>query len=108
MERAAECGRNSRARVAQASRRRARRDRPPVAALRARRKFLRFFPRAFRDETYFEYERGYKWAAHQRFEAELARESFRALSADGRFRDIADRAVRIESQTNLLFSFEKM
>jgi hypothetical protein len=33
-------------------------------AARARRKFLRFFPGGFADETYVDWERGYKWAAH--------------------------------------------
>lgn len=34
-------------------------------ALRCRRKFLRFFPAGFRDETYIDWERGYKWTAHE-------------------------------------------
>lgn len=31
------------------------------AATRCRRKFHRFFPGGFRDETYIDWERGYKW-----------------------------------------------
>ena len=77
-------------------------------ALRCRRKFLRFFPGGFRDETYVDWERGYKWTAHERWTAALAPQKFRALLLAGRFAEIADHAVRIESRTNLLFSFEKM
>jgi hypothetical protein len=77
-------------------------------ALRCRRKFLRFFPGGFRDETYIDWERGYKWAAHEQWDQQLDRKSFRTLLRDGDFAEIAARAVRIESRTNLLFSFEKM
>jgi hypothetical protein len=73
-----------------------------------RRKFLRFFPHGFRDEKYVDWERGYKWAAHQEWSAALDRATHRALLREGSFAEIADRAVRIESRTNLLFSFEKM
>ena len=40
----------------------------PLAApaLRCRRKFLRFFPGGFDDETYVDWERDYKWQAHER------------------------------------------
>ena len=77
-------------------------------ARRCRRKFLRFFPRGFRDEKYVDWERGYKWQAHQRWNEELSRSEHRALLQNGAFSEIAARAVRIESRTNLLFSFEKM
>jgi hypothetical protein len=77
-------------------------------AMRCRRKFLRFFPEAFRDETYLDWERGYKWMAHEQWEAQLGRSEFRSLLAQGEFLEVAARAVRIESRTNLLFSFEKM
>lgn len=80
----------------------------PAAALRCRRKFLRFFGGGFRDETYIAWERGYKWAAHERWLEELDRESFRALLRARDFAEIAARAIKIESRTNLLFSFEKM
>ena len=77
-------------------------------ALRCRRKFLRFFPGGFRDETYLDWERGYKWTAHEQFSEVLNRSSFRSLLKAGKFAEIAGHAVRIESRTNLLFSFEKM
>jgi hypothetical protein len=79
-----------------------------VGALRCRRKFLRFFPGGFTDETYVDWERGYKWEAHERWMERLAPDAFRALLDDGRVRAIADHAARVESRTNLLFSFEKM
>jgi hypothetical protein len=80
----------------------------PAGALRARRKFLRFFPRGFADESYVAWERGYKWAAHERWESTLDRETHRTLVRDGDAAEVARRAVAIESRTNLLFSFEKM
>jgi hypothetical protein len=77
-------------------------------ALRTRRKFLHHFPGGFRDETYLDWERGYKWNAHQQWEAALNEAVFARLIKDGKFEEIAATAIRIESRTNLLFSFEKM
>jgi hypothetical protein len=79
-----------------------------AGARRSRQKFLRFFPKGFRDQTYLDWERGYKWDAHQRWTYDLKRPLFRALLRAGDFQQIAGHAVRIESRTNLLFSFEKM
>jgi len=75
---------------------------------RCRRKFLRFFPGGFRDETYIDWERDYKWQAHERWTAELGKAEFRGFLEKGEFAKVARRAVTIESRTNLLFSFEKM
>ena len=77
-------------------------------AERCRRKFLRFFPGGFRDETYIDWERDYKEAAHTHWQEHLGREQFRALLDRGAHAEAAAIAVRIESRTNLLFSFEKM
>jgi hypothetical protein len=77
-------------------------------ALRARRKFLRHFPGGFRDETYLDWERGYKSNAHQRWQAALNESAFERLIRAGKFEQIAVTAIQIESRTNLLFSFEKM
>jgi hypothetical protein len=79
-------------------------------ALRCRRKFLRFFPEGFRDETYIEWERGYKWETHERWEEALSRDEFRGLLRRGEFTEIAARAVRVEqrSRHSMIFSFEKM
>ena len=80
----------------------------PLPARRCRRKFLRYFPGGFRDQTYIAWERDYKWNAHLRWQDDLGKDTFRALLRAGHYADIAARAVKIESRTNLLFSFEKM
>ncbi|MEN3368358.1 MAG: hypothetical protein V7609_501 [Verrucomicrobiota bacterium] len=78
------------------------------SANKCRRKFLRFFPKGFRDETYHAWERDYKWNAHQQWNEALSQKTFASLLGKKEFAEIAARAVRIESRTNLLFSFEKM
>lgn len=77
-------------------------------ARRCRRKFLRYFPKGFADAKYFSWERDYKWNAREQWRKVLDRKSFRTLLDAGKFHEIAAHAVRIESRTNLLFSFEKM
>lgn len=77
-------------------------------AIRCRRRFLRFFPGGFRDETYLEWERNYKWYAHEEWSSQLHRAELRRLIREGHHAEAAARALRIESRTNLLFSFEKM
>lgn len=81
---------------------------PDRRAQRCRHEFLRHFPRGFRDETYLAWERDYKVRAHEAWEEALSRERFAELLDDGEHQTIAQHAVRIESRTNLLFSFEKM
>jgi hypothetical protein len=80
----------------------------PPGPERCRRKFLRFFPGGYRDETYIDWERGYKWAAHERWMVNLERDRYRDLLESSSFAEIARLAITIESRTNLLFSFEKM
>ncbi|HEX2723478.1 MAG TPA: hypothetical protein VHM24_11200 [Gemmatimonadaceae bacterium] len=75
---------------------------------RCRRKFLKFFPEGFDDETYVDWERDYKWEAHERWNAQLSQDELRSLLEAKEFAEVARRAVTIESRTNLLFSFEKM
>ena len=75
---------------------------------RAKRKFLRAFPGGFRDETYIDWERAYKWNAHVRWQEQLSETAFRGLMERRYFEEIARLAIAIESRTNLLFSFEKM
>ena len=75
---------------------------------RARRKFLRAFPGGFRDETYVDWERDYKWSAHLRWQDSMSESSFRRLISERQFEEIARRASSMEFRTNLLFSFEKM
>ena len=77
-------------------------------ARQCRAKFLRHFPEGFRDETYIDWERDYKWSAHERWDETLNEVAFRRLLRAGAFDVIAAKAVAIESRTNLLFSFEKM
>ena len=79
-----------------------------AGAARCRAKFLRFFPQGFRDETYVAWERGYKWEAHKRWNEVLDPAAYRSQLQGNGFAEIAAQAVRIESKTNLLFSFEKM
>ena len=80
----------------------------PSGALKSRRKFLYYFPGGFDDETYIDWERNYKWKAHQQWEELLNRNELRQLLKQKEYSEIAARAIRIESRTNLLFSFEKM
>ena len=75
---------------------------------KCRRKFLRFFPQGFRDETYIAWERGYKWRAHERLNELLGRSAFQRLLKNGEFVEIGARALKSLSGTNLLFSFESM
>lgn len=85
-----------------------RRSRPHAGPEGCRRKFLRFFPDGFRDDTYISWEREYKWSAHLRWIDELDAPRMRRLIQDGRHVEVARAAIAIESRTNLLFSFEKM
>src|SRR5918912_3071399 len=79
-------------------------------AARCREKFLRFFPGGFRDEKYIDWERGYKWETHERWEEALGRDEFRRLLRAREFAEVAARAVRVEqrSRYQMIFSFEKM
>jgi hypothetical protein len=77
---------------------------------RCRRKFLRFFPGGFRDPTFLEWERDYKWETHERWLRALGKREFRALLRSGAHAEVAARAVRVEQQSrhSMIFSFEKM
>ena len=77
-------------------------------AERSRRRFLRFFPEGFKDETYIAWERGYKLRARERWNELLSRPVFRQLLKAGDFAGISARALKSLSGTNLLFSFENM
>ena len=69
---------------------------------------VRLFPKEFQDETYLDWERDYKWNAHREWHAGLNRSAYRSFLREGQFTEIAALVIRIESRTNLLFSFEKM
>jgi hypothetical protein len=75
-----------------------------------RRKFLHYFPGGFADAKYLDWERDYKWEAHERWEEALGRDEFRRLLRAGEFSEAAARAVRVEQRTrhSMIFSFEKM
>lgn len=77
---------------------------------RCRRKFLKIFPSGFRDATYLDWERDYKWATHTRWVTALGEPEFRRLLRAGEHREIAARALRVEQQSrhSMVFSFEKM
>jgi hypothetical protein len=77
-------------------------------AEKCRRKFLKHFPKGFHDEKYWAWERGYKWAAHERWTGLLARTEFETLLDRRAFAEIGSRALRSLSGTNLIFSFESM
>lgn len=76
--------------------------------VRCRKKFLYYFPKGFADQKYIDWERDYKWQAHLAWEKELNRKEYEQLLLKRKFNDIAQTAARIETKTNLLFSFEKM
>jgi hypothetical protein len=81
-----------------------------ASAARCRRKFRRFFPGGFRDETYLDWERDYKWETHERWTEVLNPAEFRRLLRRGEFAEVAARAIRVEQQSrhSMIFSFEKM
>src|SRR5690349_2109305 len=81
-----------------------------TSAIRCRRKFLRFFPGGFRDETYIDWEREYKWETHERWQEALSQAEFRRLLGEREFAEIAARAIRVEqrSRHSMIYSFEKM
>jgi hypothetical protein len=93
-----------------ASTRTSRKRKTPPRSLpeRCRAKFLRSFPAGYHDETFIDWERDYKWQAHVQWAELLGVDDFKRLLRSRDYAEIASRAVRIESRTNLLFSFEKM
>lgn len=76
--------------------------------LQCRKKFLRNFPDGFSGEKYGRWERDSKWEAHLAWNDTLNREEFKRLLSIREYKEIAQRAVRVGSRTNLLLSFEKM
>ncbi|MDQ3047384.1 MAG: hypothetical protein M3R27_07530 [Bacteroidota bacterium] len=75
---------------------------------KALKKFLHFFRGGFADKKYHAWERDYKWNAHLAWERDLNKEEYERLLKAMKFEEIAQRAVKLETKTNLLFSFEKM
>lgn len=75
---------------------------------RCRKKFLFYFKKGFDTPKYEDWERGYKWNAHVMWLELLNKQEYKRLLDAGEYITIANNAARIESKTNLLFSFEKM
>jgi hypothetical protein len=75
-----------------------------------KRRFLRFFPAAFRDERYLAWEHDYKWRSHKLWTELLGQSEFKKLLDEPDYTEIANRALRVEQKTvpPFLFSFEKM
>lgn len=71
-------------------------------------KFIYYFKKGFKDPLYIDWERQYKLDAHHAFREVLGKKSFEKLLEEKKYKEIASSAVKIESRTNLLFSFEKM
>jgi len=84
----------------------------PDGELKARkkclRKFLYYFPGGYQSRKFNEWERNYKWNAHEQWQALLNKKDFKRLLGEEAYAEIAKRVLAIESRTNLLFSFEKM
>jgi hypothetical protein len=80
---------------------------PSPAALRCRIKFLRRFPKGFQDDLYLDRERSNTWTAHEAWTATLGPEELHSLLAEKNYGEIAVRALKVESQSNLLSSVEK-
>lgn len=79
-----------------------------LGAARCRRKFELYYPEGFADTAYLVAERAPRERAHLEWQRDLGPRAFRKLLARGEYRQIAALALRVESHTNLLFSFEKM
>ena len=71
-------------------------------------KFLFYFKKGYLDTKYVAWEREYKWNAHLSFQEQLNQGEYIKLLRKKEYNTISEIAVRIESKTNLLFSFEKM
>ncbi len=78
------------------------------ALAKHRKRFLRFFPNAFKDQRYIDWEVTYKMIAHDLWVELLSEDQYRALLRSRDYDEIVNRALRVEAKTNFLFSFEKM
>jgi hypothetical protein len=89
-------------------------EHPPVKTInhrslsKHRKRFLKFFPKGFKDQTYTEWERNYKWGAHELWNENLNEKDFKVLLRKREYLEIAKKALQVESRTTFLFSFEKM
>ena len=79
-----------------------------LGAARCRHKFQRYYPNGFDDEVYQVAERGVKERATLEWNTELNPPAYRRLLARGDYSRIVDIAMRVETRSSQLFSFEKM
>jgi hypothetical protein len=79
-----------------------------IARAKCLKKFLYYFKKGFADKKYIAWEREYKYNAYKTFHEELDQAMFKKLLQEKKYEPIAQTVVKIESRTNLLFSFEKM
>lgn len=75
--------------------------------VKSRRKFMRSFKEGFYDENYKSWERDFKWSAHERWQEVLNKKEFKRLLMERDYEEIAARALRVESNSALLFSYEE-
>jgi hypothetical protein len=78
-----------------------------VTQAEAKRRFLEKFPLGFQDPAYRAAERDYKVQASERWAREMSREQLEPLLGAGEFAEVAQRALKIEAQANLLDVFAK-
>ena len=81
------------------------------AGLRAaKRRFKEIFPGGFRDATYLEWERDYKWEAHKEWQRVLPRSEWQRLLAEGAHAEVARRIASFyaRSHLNMLALYEWM
>ena len=62
------------------------------SAEKCRRKFLRYFPGGFADDTYLDWERNYKWNAHLAWKQVLDHAAYRDLLRYEKHADVAAHA----------------
>ncbi len=85
-----------------------RKDPLEKARKRCKKKFLYYFPKGYQGQKFIDWEREYKLNAHIQFRQEYNQVTYKKLLLEKEYEKIAAGIVRIESKTNLLFSFEKM
>ena len=76
----------------------------------ARRRFAEIFPGRFRDETYVDWERTYKWHAHQLWRELLGQKELDSLLRRRAFKESGARAIAVYARPklNLLALYEWM
>ncbi len=76
----------------------------------SKRRFREIFPGGFADETYLDWERAYKWEAHELWNEKLGKKELERLLAAGAEVEIARRAIEVyyKPKLNLLALYEWM